>query len=161
MLHLTQIKQLPLVHQTTITSDYLDAMGHMNIRHYMGIFDDAAWIFFARFGMDQAYYDRSSGGAFALEHHVRYLAEVHAGDTVTVRTRILGRTAKRIHFMHFMIDETAVKLAATLEVIGSHADLHARRTSPFPPDLAANIDAILAQHSQLTWAAPVCGVMAP
>lgn len=161
MLQLSQIKQLPLVHQTTITSDHLDAMGHMNIRHYMGIFDDAAWIFFPTFGMDEAYYESTSGGAFALEHHVRYLAEVHAGQTVSVYTRMIGRTAKRFHFMHFMINETAEKLAATLEVVGSHADLKARRTSPLPANIAANIDAILAEHSRLTWDAPVCGVMAP
>ena len=157
----TQIHQLPCFHRATIPEAYLDVMGHMNIRHYMGLFDDAAWDFFAAFGMDLAYYDGSSGGAFALEHHVRYLAEVHVGETVAIHTRVNGRTAKRIHFMHFMLNETTGKLAATLEVIASHANRDTRRTSPFPAEIASQIDQFVAEHSQLDWVAPLCGVMRP
>ena len=161
MLELNQITQLPCFHRTTIPKAYLDVMGHMNIRHYMGLFDDAAWDFFAAFGMTQAYYDGTTGGAFALEQHIRYLAEVHVGETVAIYTRIIGRSAKRIHFIHFMVNETTGKLAATLEVIASHADRKIRRTSPFPPAIAAQIDQILAKQSQLDWEAPLCGVMKP
>ncbi|GJM40335.1 MAG: hypothetical protein DHS20C20_06170 [Ardenticatenaceae bacterium] len=158
---LTQIQQLPSYHRATIPEAYLDVMGHMNIRHYMGLFDDAAWGFFAAFGMDGAYYRSSNSGAFALEHHIRYLAEVHVGETVAIHTRVNGRTAKRIHFIHFMINETTAKLAATLEVVGSHANLATRRTSPFPGQIAARLDQLLAEHSQLNWQPPLCGVMRP
>ncbi len=160
-LTLNQITQLPCFHRAVIPQAYLDVMGHMNIRHYMGLFDDAAWGFFASFGMDEAYYQTTSGGAFALEQHIRYLAEVHVGETVAIHTRINGRTAKRIHFIHFMINETTGKLAATLEVIGSHADRDTRRTSPFPPEIARQIDWLLAQHNQMNWRPPLCGVMRP
>ena len=136
-------------------------MGHMNIRHYMGLFDDAAWGFFASFGMTEAYYHSTTGGAFALEQHIRYLAEVHVGETVAIHSRMNGRTAKRIHFIHFMINETTGKLAATLEVIGSHANRETRRTTPFPTDIATQIDQLLAKHNQLDWQPPLCGVMKP
>lgn len=161
MVEISQISPLPCFHRTTIPQEYLDVMGHMNIRHYMGIFDDAAWDFFASFGMTQAYYDDTSGGAFALEQHIRYLAEVHVGETVAIYTRIIGRSAKRIHFIHFMINETTSRLAATLEVLGSHVNREIRRTSPFPPGIAAQIDQILAEQSQLGWDAPICGVLKP
>lgn len=158
---LDQITQLPCYHRATIPQAYLDVMGHMNIRHYMGLFDDAAWGFFADFGMTEAYYQSTTGGAFALEQHICYLAEVHLGETVAIHTRVNGRTAKRIHFIHFMINETTSKLAATLEVIGSHANRETRRTSPFPPEIAAQIDQLLASHRQLNWSAPLCGIMKP
>lgn len=161
MVEISQINQLPCFHRATIPQEYLDVMGHMNIRHYMGLFDDAAWDFFAAFGMTQAYYDDTLGGAFALEQHIRYLAEVHVGESVAIYTRINGRSAKRIHFIHFMINETTSKLAATLEVIASHADRKIRRTSPFPPAIAAQIDQILVKHNRLGWDAPLCGVMKP
>ncbi len=45
MLKPNQITQLPRFHHATIPESYLDVMGHMNIRHYMGLFDDAAWGF--------------------------------------------------------------------------------------------------------------------
>ncbi len=161
MIPIEKIQTLPCFNRKTIPKSYLDAMGHMNIRYYIGVFDDAAWRFFAQFGMDMAYYQTENGGAFALEQHIRYLAEVHAGERVAIHSRLLGRTAKRIHFMKFMVNETTGKLAATLEVVGSHADIAKRRTSPFPPDIAARMDVVLVEHQQLDWDAPVCGVMRP
>ena len=99
----TQIHQLPCFHRATIPEAYLDVMGHMNIRYYMGLFDEAAWGFFHAFGMTEAFILNSSSEAFALEHHVRYLAEVHLGETVAIHTRVNGRTAKRIHFLHLLL----------------------------------------------------------
>jgi len=150
---------LPLYHRTTVPEAYLDVMGHMNIRYYLALFDEAAWRFFDAFGMNKAYYENTTGGAFALEQHIRYFAEVKQGETVAIRTRVLGFSPKRIHFMLFMVNETAVKLAATLETVTSHVDLTVRRTSPFPPRIAANIAAFHNDHHTLPWDAPVCGVM--
>jgi acyl-CoA thioester hydrolase len=160
-LTLNQITQLPCFHQAVIPEAYLDVMGHMNIRHYLGLFDYAAWRFFAAFGMDEEYYRSTDGGAFALEQHICYLAEVKVGETVAIYTRVNGRTAKRIHFTHFMVNETTGKLAATLETVTSHANTITRRTSPFPDAIAKAIDAIIAEHEQLEWEAPLCGVIRP
>ena len=156
-----QLETLPILFRGIVPTDHLDVMGHMNVRHYLSLFDEAAWEFFVGFGMDQAYYESGQGGAFALQHFINYRAEVHQDDQLTIRGRLLGRSAKRVHFMLFMVNNTQGKLAATLESLGSHADLDQRRTSPFPATIAANIDTILAEHKQLSWQAPVCGVINP
>jgi len=153
-----QVQQLPLSHRQPIPTEYLDTMNHMNVRWYMALFDTASWKFFAAFGMDADYYAQGFGG-FALKHFIQYLAEVRVGETVAIHSRILERSAKRIHFMLFMVNETTGKLAATLEALGSNADMRIRRTAPYPDDLAARIDGILAQHQQLDWDAPVSGVI--
>ena len=161
MISVEQLEALPLFHRETIPESYLDEMGHMNIRWYMALFDEAGWGFFSSFGMTYEYCQSERAGGFALQHFIRYLAEVRVGETVAVRSRLLGRSAKRIHFMHFMINETTGRLAATLEALGTHADMRIRRTSPYPPRLVARIDALIAQQSQLGWDAPVCGVIKP
>ncbi|MEM7110889.1 MAG: thioesterase family protein [Chloroflexota bacterium] len=161
MVTLEQLSTLPIYYRKTVPHEYLDEMGHMNVRWYMAIFDDAAYPFFASFGMHIDYYKQEKAGGFALRQFVNYLAEVRVGETVVVRTRLLGRSAKRIHFMHFLINETKGKLAATMEGLGSHADLTIRRTSPYPPHIAAQIDVILDEQSKLDWDAPVCGVIKP
>ena len=152
---------LPVTHQATIPEEYLDVMGHMNVMWYTHLFDQGTFAFFAMFGMDAHYYTNSRSGGFALEQHTRYLAEVRLGDHVTVRTRALGRTAKRLHFMHFLTKGDGHTLAATTELVGTHVDLRARRTSPFPDPIARSFDEFLAEHSRLPWEAPVCGVMSP
>lgn len=161
MITLEQLETLPLFHRAVIPKSYLDAMGHMNVRWYMALFDTAAWGFFASFGMDEEYFYAENAGGFALKQFARYLAEVRAGETVAIRTRALGRSAKRIHFMHFMFNETTGQLAATLEVLGAHADMALRRTTPFPAHIIAKIDVILSEQGKLDWDAPVCGVIRP
>lgn len=154
-----QLDPLPVYHRETIPEEYRDVMGHMNIRWYMALFDEAAWGFFSEFGVDMAYCQTTNSGAFALKHFISYLAEVHVGETVAIRTRLIGYSPKRVHFMHFMVNESTNKLAATMEVLGAHADLIARRTSPFPLPFIAKLEAMLQRDAPLTWDVPLCGVI--
>ena len=152
---------LPITGQAEIPASYLDEMGHMNVMWYTHLFSHATVGFFDRVGMTRDYFLTTQAGSFALEAHIKYFAEVHAGRNVTLRTRFLGRSAKRLHFMHFLsIDEDDV-LSATGEMVSTHVDLRVRRSSPFPPEIAAAYDALLAEHRQLAWEAPVCGSMGP
>ena len=161
MISVEQVEALPLFHRATIPADYLDPMGHMNIRWYIALFDQAAWKFFGSIGMSRPYFEQEQGGLFALKQFISYLAEVHVGETVAIRTRVLGRSVKRLHFMHFMVNESRQNLAATLETLTSHADLAIRRTSPFPARFAESLDDYIDRHEQLGWPAPVCGVIQP
>ena len=161
MISTDQIEQLPLFHRATIPPDYLDIMGHMNVRWYIALYDEAAWKFFASFGMNEDYYRTEQAGGFALKQFIQYLAEVRVGETVAIRGRVLGRSAKRVHFMLFMVNETTGALASTFEVLGSHADMRIRRTSPYPPAIASQLDAAVALHNALGWDAPVCGIIHP
>jgi acyl-CoA thioester hydrolase len=146
-------------YKTEILPEYIDVMGHMNVMYYTQIFDRSTRSFFGSFGLTVDYVRATNMGSFALEQHIRYLAEVREGDHVTVYTRALGRSRKTIHFMHFMVRDADGVLAATSEMLGAHANLTERRAAAFLPEFAAGIDQYLAQHTKLDWAAPVCGVM--
>ncbi len=161
MIPVATISALPVMHRVTIPADYMDIMGHMNIMYYIHVFDRGAWGLFGSLGLNQTHIDTRRGGMFALKQHISYLAEVHAGETVAVRSRVLGLSKKRIHFIHFMLNETTGKLAATMEVVGSYANLDTRRTAPFPPEIAAKLRERVAEDAQLDWEAPVSGVLAP
>ncbi|MBI5064082.1 MAG: thioesterase family protein [Desulfatitalea sp.] len=156
---LAQIARLPLYHRQTIPTEYIDAMGHMNVRWYMALFDNATWRFFDAMGLDDAYFERTHAGGFALKHFVTYWAEVQAGQTVAVHTRILGRSDKRFHFMHFMVNESAGVTAAALESLGTHVDLRQRKSSPLPARIAKRFDTQLVEDRQLPWPAPICGAI--
>lgn len=155
------LSALPVTLRAVIPASYLDDMGHMNVMWYIHLFSGAAGNLFQLFGLTDDYFAAHQAGTFALEMHVRYLAEVRVGQTVEIRSRILGRSAKRLHFMHFMSHADTGVLAATEEAIGSHVDLKIRRTSPMPPASAEAVDRLLEAHRRLDWDAPVCGVMKP
>jgi acyl-CoA thioester hydrolase len=110
-------------------------------------------------GMDRAYFEAHNAGTFALEFHIRFLAEVRAGQQITIRPRLLARTAKRLHFIQFMFNDTRGVLACTEETVNSHVDMATRKTSPWPAHAAEGLDRMIAEHQRLTWPPPVCGVM--
>jgi acyl-CoA thioester hydrolase len=156
---LSDLETLPIVYSATIPERYRDMMGHMNIRWYLELFDEAGMPLFDLIGLTAEHYAANGAGGFDLEHHVHYLNEVHIGDTIEVRGRLLARSAKRLHYMLFMINTARGKLAATFECVNSYADLRIRRTAPYPAEIAERIDVLLSAHQKLPWAAPVCGSM--
>lgn len=156
-----QATALPLNYRETIPESYEDTMGHMNVRHYGVLADEGATAFFATLGLDEAYYTTHQNGMFALRQFVQYANEVHIGSTIAVHVRLLGYSEKRLHFMQFLVNETAQNIAATFEMLGSHADLKLRKTSPFPEHIAANLQQVWDEHHRLGWEAPVSGIIKP
>ncbi len=156
---LDKLAMLPLYHRETIPKTYLDAMGHMNVRWYMALFDTSVWKLFISHGLDESYFIRKQMGVFALKHFIQYFSEVKVGETVAMRIRLLGRNEKRFHFMNFMINESANKLAAVLEVLGTHADLKLRKAMAMPQDISQKFDTRIAEDQQLDWEAPVSGAI--
>lgn len=150
---------LPVTCEAVVLEEYRDEMDHMNVMWYAYLFAEATRQTFIDLGLTSEYFMSNSAGSFMLECHTRYIAEVRVGDRLAIRTRILGRTAKRVHAMHFMTRTDDDRLAATLEIICTHVDMLTRRTSPFHETVATSIDAVLEKHSALNWPAPLCGVM--
>ena len=155
------LSALPVTHRAVIPESYLDLMGHMNVMWYTHLFSEAAWGLFQLVGLTREHFTANRTGSFALEQHFRYLKEVRLGQHVTLRSRVLGRSAKRWHTIHFMtIDELDV-LAATSEGVNTYVDLTVRRSAEMPPVITSAIDRLLAEHTKLDWTAPVCGAMTP
>lgn len=155
------LNALPITYRASIPESYLDEMGHMNVMWYTHLFSQAMGGIFGAIGLTRAYFEANRAGSFALEAHIRYLREVRAGMNVTVRTRLVGRSAKRFHILHFLVIDEGNVPAATGEFVGTHIDMTVRRSSPFPESITATYDRILAEHSALEWEPPLCGVMKP
>jgi acyl-CoA thioester hydrolase len=154
------LKPLPVTHQAVIPESYLDEMGHMNVMWYTHLFGRATGGVFRLLGLDRDFLVANRAGTFALAQHFRYLAEVRLGQHVTIRSRLLGRSAKRFHLMHFMTLDESGALAATGEVLGTFVDMNLRRSAPFPAGVAEAIDRLVAEH-RLDWDPPSCGAMNP
>ena len=154
------VSQLPAILQKEIPPDWEDYNGHVNIQYYLALVEESGWPLFETLGLGESYFRERRQGLFDLEHHIRYLAELHVGDQVTVHSRMLDRSEKRLHGMMFILNQSRRQLSCTLEYITSGADLDRRRTAPFPADVVVNFDKLIQQHELLDWAAPVCGVMA-
>ena len=150
---------LPITCEATIPESYLDSMGHMNVMWYTHLFSRSIGGLFKLVGMDRNYFQTHHTGSFALAQHFVYRKEVRVGEHVTLRARVLARSEKKFHIMHFMTKDDGHVLASTAEFLGAHIDMMTRRTAPFAPHIADNLDRLLAEHSTLGWDAPVCGAL--
>jgi acyl-CoA thioester hydrolase len=156
---LDKLASLPVVYRAVIPPAYEDRNGHMNMRWYLALFDEAGDAMYPALGLTDNYFAISGMGGFDLEHHIWYPAEVRTGDRVAIRVRILARSSKLMHYLMFMENETRGVLSSMFECVHAHADLRARCTAPFPAEAAARIDAFIATHSALSWTAPISGAM--
>ena len=152
-----QVRSLPVWLDTQVPAEFEDANGHVNVAGHLKLFDEAGWRWAADTGFHSAEAP-SDSSLMDLEHHLRYLAELHVGAHVRAYGRWLERGEKRIHGMFFLVDEDADRLVSTLEATTAHVSLSARRSTPFPPPLAARLDEQVAA-SDRDWPAPVCGAM--
>ena len=154
-----EVRQLPILTKQLIPPEWEDQNGHVNVQFYLALYEMSGWPLLESLGIDRSYFEERRLGIFDLEHHIRYLNELHVGDAVTLHGRMLSRNDKRMHGMLFIVNDERHVLAATLEYVASSANLLERRTDAFPGDVAERLDALIEADRQLSWPAPVCGVM--
>jgi acyl-CoA thioester hydrolase len=69
----------------------------------------------------------------AVEQHVTYDRELHAGDLVTIHSSVLEVKEKSIRFTHEMRNDSAAEMAARTTLKAVHLDTVARKACVFPP----------------------------
>ncbi len=129
----------------TIESQWIDYNGHFNMAYYGVLFDRAADQMFAALGLGPDYVKSTNNSFFTLETHCSYLREVQPTDKVTISSQIIDHDHKRVHYVQQMHGPDA-QVACILEVMVSHVDLTTHKTSNFPHDVKARIDAMAGEH---------------
>jgi acyl-CoA thioester hydrolase len=119
-------------------------MGHMNVAFYVAKFDSATWQLFARVGLTRPRFEADRSGMAGLEQHIEYKRELYAGDVVTVTSEVLEVRDKVLRFRHEMTNDVTGEVAARMLVIAAHLDTAARRARPFPDDVRAKAQAMIA-----------------
>ena len=155
------LSSLPVTHRAVIPEDFIDGFGHVNVMWYTHLFTEGAGGLFRLVGLTREHFTANRAASFALAQHFRYLKEVRLGQHVTLHSRVLGRSAKRWHMIHFMTIDEPDMLAATAEVVSTYVDLKVRRSAVMPAVITDAIDRLLTEHASLGWDAPVCGAMKP
>ena len=140
---------LPGAPARVVPSEFGDGNGHLNVRHYLGIFDDAEWALFDEFGAGNDASAAGSGGMFALEQHLSYRREVLVGDEVGVHLRLLARSDKLIHFVSYLVNHTRREVAASMEALEAYVAYASRRVTPFSPAAQGVLDRWIEQQRAL------------
>ena len=132
-----------------IAPEWIDYNGHMNMAFYSVLFDRAADEFYEQIGLGAAYAATRGFTTYTGEVKIRYLQELHLGQTLRVHSWLIDHDAKRFHSwqeIHAGDGTEDSFLAATAETLALHIDMSGPKVAPFPPDIAAGLDAFEAKH---------------
>ncbi len=136
-------------HVEPVRPEWIDYNGHMNVAYYVLAFDNATDVFFEAIGFGADWRKATGRSFFAVDAHVRYVAELRPGENLAVSTQLLSADAKRIRYFHTMRNAATGDLAATVEFLSLHVDMARRRVVAFSPADQARIDAIAQAHAGL------------
>jgi acyl-CoA thioester hydrolase len=133
-----------------VDPQYIDYNGHMNVVHYRAAFDASTDGLFAHLGLGPDDYNTRTGATLmVVEEHTRYHAELAEGERYRILARLVGHSAKKLHYLLAMENLDRAVLAATHEELALHVDLTARRSSPMPGDVLAAVEALEVAQAQL------------
>ena len=138
-----------VIHRETVRPDWIDYNGHMNVAFYVMAFDHATDGLFDVLGIGVEYCRRENRSVFAVEQHIAYKRELKRGEDLVVSSQLLGFDDKRLHFFQRMAREDGKHIAATMESMGLHVDMTARRAAPFPELARATLEQLMAAQADI------------
>lgn len=154
-----QLVDLPAYTVQPVPMPFEDINGHLNVRHYIGVSSEGLKESLVDLGIPLQWPLTEGHACFAAEHHCVYLHELRTGDLMSTRVRLLGRSERALHALVYLLDDSHQRVAFVMEEILLHIELGDRRTAPWPADIAANIDARVAEHTALPFDTDVSGTM--
>lgn len=113
-----------------------DHMGHINVRAYTDLFEQACWQFYAMLGLTASLLRNGTVRLAAVQQNIAYRRELYPGDTVAVRTGVLEMRDKVLRFRHELFDTDGDAITAVCEFTVVCLDPETRRSRPFPKDVA-------------------------
>ena len=152
-----QVRELPELVRLVVPAQWEDINGHVNVQHYMAMYDLAGGPIMEALGIDARFVKSGRVGFFDLEHHVWYLDEILVGQEIAIHARMVACGVKRMLGLIFIVNLTADRLASVVEYVATAANLDTRRTVVLPEVVVRRTRELVAAHDSLGWAPPRSG----
>jgi acyl-CoA thioester hydrolase len=121
-----------------------DAMGHLNVKEYVGFFDQAEWHCYLALGFDARRISADRIGWAEARQSIEYERELRAGDLCRIESVVTKVGSKSLTTLHRMYDASSGALCAVFEGVSVQFDLERRAAIPLLDDVRNNAQAWLA-----------------
>lgn len=110
-------------------------MGHLNNKHFLGLFDQAAWHVFLALGYRASLAAREQIGLADVHQTITYRRELRAGQLIVVRSWLERVGSKSLTARHEMLDAEEGAPVADLTSVTTFFHLGERKSMPIPPEI--------------------------
>jgi acyl-CoA thioester hydrolase len=128
---------------------WIDHNGHLNMAYYNVLFDRAVDEVYELLDLGPDYLKTTAHSTFTAEVHLRYLRELHAGDSVRVSFQLLGYDTKRMHYFEELRHAKEGWLSATSENMALNVNMNVKKTAAFPDNVMARLQRMKDAHASL------------
>jgi len=142
-----QAKELITSVQRVIPIDWTDYNGHMNENRYGQVYSDAADAVMRIVGADENYI-AAGKSYFTVNTNIQYIDECHAGDAITVTSKILLAEGKKLKLAHLMQHENG-RVLSSAEQFLLHVDLTTRQSSLPDSHISTKLSALASAHKDI------------
>lgn len=135
--------------RTPVKPEWIDDNGHMGIRSYTQVFDEAIGPFYRHIGLTREHLNVRGTTIFALQETAWYRREVMLGDPLLVTAQLIDFDHDKMVTFQRMHQTRDGYVAAMAEIIEIHIDRTTRRPADFAPEIAVRLSEVHAAHRRL------------
>lgn len=128
----------------TVGPDEIDLSGRSALTFQVHRFSAANGHVLAAFGLTPSYMRDEHRGFSTFEFQLACSGDLHVGDPVAVKSALLHVGGSSLRIFHQMFNTRSGELCATLDQLGVHLDLDARRPTPMSEAMRDKACAFLA-----------------
>ena len=122
-----------------------DTMGHLNVRHYVGMFDDASFQLLGR--VEGAEADRARFGWADVRMEIDYRQETAVGTLVTIRSHVEKVGSSSLTYVHVLSGTLDDVVRAQSRTVSVRFDLGARSKIALDQEMRARAESLLLRAS--------------
>jgi len=98
-------------------------------------------------GSTPTYVREEKRGMAGVQQNITYKRELFAGAIVEIWSHFVSVGERKMVWIHEMRDAENGEVCAICELTGVHIDREKRRAAPFPPDIRARTEALIAGNA--------------
>jgi acyl-CoA thioester hydrolase len=130
------------LHRTIVMPAHCDVYGHMNVRHYAAIFDEAGWQILTKAGVSLTDVRSRGLGTVVATLTIDFLHELTAGQLVLVTGALTRVGQKSFGYEMNLYEADSMTQCARQKTVEVCFDTTLRASAPLPDDVRA----LLARH---------------
>jgi acyl-CoA thioester hydrolase len=124
-----------------------DLYGHMNVRHYAALFDDAGWHILSRAGISLTDLRRRGLGSVVASLTIDFHLEMKAGNLVLIQGRFTRVGIKSFSYEMRLYETDSMTHCATQKTVEVCFDTEKRASAVFPDDIREKLVAMVSVKS--------------
>jgi acyl-CoA thioester hydrolase len=120
-----------------------DQLGHLNVQHYVGMFDQGAFHLLAAAGVEMGVMHQTGLSFADVQHLIQFKSEQRMGSLIRIEGCIRRIGTKSVTLFQRMYNAESGELAATTEISTVYFDLKTRQSLPIPDALRESMTQLL------------------